>query len=240
MKLKVFTIFLALALIALNAAALLFGAGALRVIKENASVFRVAIILWVVCMLIVAGSILRHAWDGMHWGFVSLALSFLAGMFYAFILYVTSTTLRRFIAENPISSVLLALPYAVLDLAAMGRCVTYLPEKKWKSDKITAMLKCAFGRHAWDGCVCSVCEEKRDEGHVWDGCLCTRCGKREHAFEIISKETERGGGCVYSPDQECTGPGCGTWCDGYYPGREGHSVVQKKCKYCGLIETEKY
>ena len=31
--------------------------------------------------------------------------------------------------------------------------------------------------HHWDGCICSVCGEKRDEGHHWNGCKCLICGR---------------------------------------------------------------
>ena len=44
-------------------------------------------------------------------------------------------------------------------------------------------ISCLFG-HKWNGCTCSRCGEKRDEGHNWDLCngRCRICGK-EHPVE---------------------------------------------------------
>ncbi len=67
------------------------------------------------------------------------------------------------------------------------------------------------GGHNWDGCVCRVCGETRDEQHPvagWkmvddDYCACPRCGRpKEHAMEVfrtrrdgIDKQCER---CPYT------------------------------------------
>ena len=37
--------------------------------------------------------------------------------------------------------------------------------------------------HAWDGCVCTLCHLKRDQGHDWQGCHCTKCGEDSHVWE---------------------------------------------------------
>jgi hypothetical protein len=36
--------------------------------------------------------------------------------------------------------------------------------------------RCGKTKHAWDGCICSVCKTRRNEEHSLSGCMCTRCG----------------------------------------------------------------
>jgi hypothetical protein len=40
-------------------------------------------------------------------------------------------------------------------------------------------IKCIFGIHSWDGCICTDCKKSRDEKHNWtEDCeRCSKCGK---------------------------------------------------------------
>ena len=38
-------------------------------------------------------------------------------------------------------------------------------------------IKCLFGNHNWNGCMCKDCRETRNEGHTWNGCKCIVCGR---------------------------------------------------------------
>ncbi len=40
---------------------------------------------------------------------------------------------------------------------------------------LMSRLRCAVGKHAWDGCTCAVCKSRRDEQHQWNGCTCCKC-----------------------------------------------------------------
>ena len=92
--------------------------------------------------------------------------------------------------------------------------------------------------HKWQGCKCVKCGKQRDEGHDWEGCRCKNCGKIKHVYEVVNIEHIFGDGCKWDITRECTGPGCGTWCDSYYEGRESRTIKTFKCKYCGEIKTE--
>ena len=89
-------------------------------------------------------------------------------------------------------------------------------------------MKCLFGKHKWNGCVCancdktrhewngckcSLCGTSRDEGHDWNGCKCTVCGRTRN-------EGHDWNGC------KCTV--CGKIRD------EGHDLDQHcTCRICG-------
>jgi hypothetical protein len=40
-------------------------------------------------------------------------------------------------------------------------------------------LRCIAGFHRWDGCNCTRCGCKRDEGHQWEGGTCVKCGRTQ-------------------------------------------------------------
>lgn len=89
-------------------------------------------------------------------------------------------------------------------------------------------MKCLFGKHKWNGCVCAYCDKtrhewngckcslcgtSRDEGHDWNGCRCTVCGR-------VRNEGHDWNGC------KCTV--CGKIRD------EGHDLDQHcTCRICG-------
>ena len=93
-------------------------------------------------------------------------------------------------------------------------------------------MKCLFGKHKWNGCVCancdktrhewngckcSLCGTRRDEGHDWNGCRCTVCGR-------VRNEGHDWNGC------KCTV--CGR------TRNEGHDWNGCKCVVCGKIRDE--
>ena len=79
-------------------------------------------------------------------------------------------------------------------------------------------MSCLFGRHRWDGCVC------------------TRCGETRHSFEIVGMEEIDGPGCCWDVSSPCVGPHCGTPCNSYYPRRAGEIRVTLRCRVCGRTE----
>lgn len=49
-------------------------------------------------------------------------------------------------------------------------------------------IRCLFG-HAWYGCRCTRCGQKRDQDHHWDGCQCLTCGQtrnRDHDYHYCT------------------------------------------------------
>ena len=93
-------------------------------------------------------------------------------------------------------------------------------------------MKCLFGKHKWNGCVCAYCDKtrhewngckctvcgtRRDEGHDWNGCRCTVCGR-------VRNEGHDWNGC------KCTV--CGR------TRNEGHDWNGCKCVVCGKIRDE--
>ena len=49
-------------------------------------------------------------------------------------------------------------------------------------------IKCLFGKHNWNGCMCKDCGETRNEGHTWNGCKCKVCGYVEEVYVIEPHE----------------------------------------------------
>ena len=80
--------------------------------------------------------------------------------------------------------------------------------------------------------------ECRKGNHRWNGCVCSVCGMEKHDYELIRVDTIPNGGCCWSVSDPCTGPNCGTPCDSYYPGREGKSVAEYRCRRCGKVIRE--
>ena len=89
-------------------------------------------------------------------------------------------------------------------------------------------MKCLFGKHKWNGCVCancdktrhewngckcSLCGTSRDEGHDWNGCRCTVCGRTRNEGHdwngckcvVCGKIRDEG----HDLDQHCTCRICG-------------------------------
>lgn len=81
---------------------------------------------------------------------------------------------------------------------------------------------CNFGFHKWRYCTCEACGQVRNSNHDWT--------------TIESSRTEPDS-CCWSADDPCTGPGCGTYCDQYYPGRDGLETQVRQCKVCGETVT---
>lgn len=78
-------------------------------------------------------------------------------------------------------------------------------------------LNCDQTRHDWNGCKCSLCGISRDEGHDWNGCRCSVCGRTRN-------ECHDWNGC------KCTV--CGR------TRNEGHAWNGCKCTVCGKIRDE--
>lgn len=75
-------------------------------------------------------------------------------------------------------------------------------------------IKCLFGFHTWDGCICSRCGAKRDEAHSWDGCKCSKCGQKRNKAHSWD-------GCKCSR--------CGQLRN------EAHRLKECKCEICGMV-----
>ena len=84
---------------------------------------------------------------------------------------------------------------------------------------------CRFGRHSWDGCVCTVCGKHRDRGHD---------------YVVVERQVSEPDCCCWSSSDPCTGPQCGTFCDSYYPGRGGSETITERCSVCGQTRTLTY
>lgn len=49
-----------------------------------------------------------------------------------------------------------------------------------------AKLSCLFGIHKWDNCKCA-CGATRDIEHIWNGCMCSKCSKkRDEGHNLVN------------------------------------------------------
>ena len=102
-------------------------------------------------------------------------------------------------------------------------------------ESLMIRIKCLFGKHNWNGCMCKDCGETRNEGHTWNGCKCTVCGRTRnegHTWDgckckVCGKTRDKGhiwDGC------KCTV--CGKTRD------EGHIWNGCKCTVCGKTRDQ--
>ena len=117
------------------------------------------------------------------------------------------TLLRPIIAASISAECHLMSPIKVQFLMKM-KCL--FGKHKWNG---CVCANCDKTRHEWNGCKCSLCGTSRDEGHDWNGCRCTVCGR-------VRNEGHDWNGC------KCTV--CGIIRD------EGHDLDQHcTCRICG-------
>jgi rubredoxin len=80
-------------------------------------------------------------------------------------------------------------------------------------------LKCLFGSHIYDGCVCPCCGTSR---HQWKNGQCTKCGKVCHHHNCFAIHTSH-----YEPDYDSAGRPV-----------EQVTVTTYQCKDCGTVFEE--
>ena len=80
-------------------------------------------------------------------------------------------------------------------------------------------LKCLFGNHIYDGCVCPCCGTSR---HEWKNGTCTKCGKVCHHHNCFATHTSH-----YEPDYDSAGRPV-----------EQVTVTTYQCKDCGTVFEE--
>jgi len=95
------------------------------------------------------------------------------------------------------------------------------------------MSTCFFG-HKWNGCVCTRCGKKRDEGHVLQGCECTICGKKIHNGKDCTCTRCKATRDMFHKFEKCRCTVCGKTRD------EQHDWDRCKCTICGKIGAKQH
>ena len=102
-------------------------------------------------------------------------------------------------------------------------------------------LQCFFGRHAWSGCMCSICSKTRDKDHDWskDCEKCATCSNTRENGHDWGIDCEKCSRCKKLRSNSHLWNGCTCFkCDKRRD--ENHNWEGCKCKTCGKAHDKNH